>query len=216
MKRHRSDRLDVVCAPRESRARRALRFAWCLALLGCLQLTWDAPLAFCALRAGRYVQQPLALKGESAAFGRRAVIPAATVGPNHQERVLSGGHDQRLGEDRCWRRRCSAESSWNSWRDLPAVRAAESDAGLGRGRPEALSVGTPLLAADDPDLMELTQDIDAQLGEADYLAYSSNFCGTAAGGTANCDKKFLQDSLKATIVLRSQLQNLLKALPGVA
>mmetsp|Transcript_40352 Transcript_40352/g.81397 ORF Transcript_40352/g.81397 Transcript_40352/m.81397 type:complete len:162 (-) Transcript_40352:297-782(-) len=76
MKRHRSDRLDVVCAPRESRARRALRFAWCLALLGCLQLTWDAPLAFCALRAGRYVQQPLALKGESAAFGRRAVIPA--------------------------------------------------------------------------------------------------------------------------------------------
>lgn len=73
------------------------------------------------------------------------------------------------------------------------------------------------LTAEDPDLMDQVEAVEQRRREADFLAYSSIFCGTAAGGgtgggIVRCDVRYLMDAHDEVTALKSELQQLLRSL----
>ncbi|CAE8585261.1 unnamed protein product [Polarella glacialis] len=77
-----------------------------------------------------------------------------------------------------------------------------------------LTAAMKKVCSENMDLMDQVELIEEKRRQADFLAYSSIFCGTAAGGGTGgggmpCDKRFLLDARDEVEALRSEVQKLL-------
>eukprot|EP00401_Gymnodinium_catenatum_P032033 CAMPEP_0117523916 /NCGR_PEP_ID=MMETSP0784-20121206/34973_1 /TAXON_ID=39447 /ORGANISM="" /LENGTH=240 /DNA_ID=CAMNT_0005320041 /DNA_START=46 /DNA_END=768 /DNA_ORIENTATION=- len=88
-----------------------------------------------------------------------------------------------------------------------------------------LSTALKALISEDPDLVEQTEIVEDVRRQADFLAYSSYYCGTNAGGgnlgvnsvlpgtpDMACGQRYLLASLQQMKDLRSEVQVLLRGL----
>jgi len=114
----------------------------------------------------------------------------------------------------------SLASLLKSWDSIAAAGGDSIRQALGgaanAGGAGALRKVLQQVVTEDTDLMDRTEEIDRLLQRADFLLYSSVFCGSAAGGTLNCDKRFIEDARKETAALASEINALLQQIPLTA
>eukprot|EP00929_Paragymnodinium_shiwhaense_P093487 TRINITY_DN53643_c1_g2_i1.p1 TRINITY_DN53643_c1_g2~~TRINITY_DN53643_c1_g2_i1.p1 ORF type:complete len:253 (+),score=61.17 TRINITY_DN53643_c1_g2_i1:74-760(+) len=113
------------------------------------------------------------------------------------------------------------ESGLASWKTIApkggdAVRRIAWDKSLKDLTPALKSLTG---VTDDPDVVDQAEAIEEARRQADFMAYSSIFCGTAAGGgTGNpsgsgfsnkpCNERYIEDARKEFIELRTELKKM--------